>query len=222
MIPRPQHNEQKPKVSDQKKAGYHHGDLKEALISAAKQLIQDKGPEGFSMAEACRIAGVSPAAPYRHFADRDELVGAVASQGFDSLTDRGKEERDKHPPGSVASIVALGQAYVKFAADEPAIFRLMFASHKGEDAFHDSVKQQGDRCFNILLKAVNAFQEAKGLGTTKTLDIALPLWTIVHGTACLLIDRDFDAVAPGTDPDELVRIATEGFLAGISTKLAKV
>ncbi len=199
-----------------KKTGYHHGDLREALICAAKQLIQEKGPEGFSMAEACRIAGVSAAAPYRHFADRDDLVGAVASQGFDSLTKRGKAERDKHPAGSVESIVSLGQAYVKFAADEPAIFRLMFASHKGEDAFQESVTEQGDRCFNILLKAVEAFRAEKGLTDKNTLEIALPLWTIVHGTACLLIDRDFEAVAPGTDPDVLVRVATEGFLAGIS------
>lgn len=216
MTPAVTDKEENAQNTGQKKAGYHHGDLRDALIGAAKQLIQEKGPEGFSMAEACRIAGVSAAAPYRHFDDRDALVGAVASQGFDTLTERGKAERDKYPAGSVDSIVAMGQAYVKFAADEPAIFRLMFASHKGEDAFQDSVSDQGDRCFNILLYAVEAFRADKGLSEHKTLDIALPLWTIVHGTACLLIDRDFDVVAPGTDPDKLVRVATEGFLAGIS------
>lgn len=199
-----------------KKAGYHHGDLKEALTCAARQLIEEKGPEGFSMAEACRMAGVSTAAPYRHFEDRDALVNAVAAIGFQTLSDVTKRERDAHPAGTVASIVAMGQAYVRFAEDEPAVFRLMFASHKGEDAFHENIHTQGDICFNVLLSAVNAFREEQGLSTRKTLDIALPLWTIVHGTACLQIDRDFDKVAPGTDPYDLVRIATEGFLAGVA------
>lgn len=201
-----------------KKAGYHHGGLKEALITAARQLIMEKGPEDFSMAEACRMADVSPAAPYRHFADRDALVGAVAAEGFLALTERGKAKRDSYPSGSVDSIVAMGQAYVQFAADEPAVFRLMFASHKGEEAFHDSLSEKGDACFNMLLIAVDAFRDKTGLTGIPTMDIALPLWTIVHGTACLLIDRDFDNVAPGTNPDVLVKTATEGFLTGISAR----
>jgi len=168
------------------------------------------------MAEACRMADVSPAAPYRHFEDRDALVGAVAAEGFFALTERGKAKRDSFPLGSVESIVAMGQAYVQFAADEPAVFRLMFASHKGEEAFKESLNETGDACFNMLLIAVDAFREKNGLSHHPTLDIALPLWSIVHGTACLFIDRDFDNVAPGTDPDTLVKTATEGFLAGIS------
>lgn len=199
-----------------KKATYHHGDLKEALTCAARELIEKKGPEGFSLAEACRIAGVSTAAPYRHFEDRDALVGSVAKRGFDTLTDVTKAGRDSFPSGTVDSIVAMGQAYVRFANDEPAVFRLMFASHKGEEAFHQSLNENGDVCFSVLLKAVDAFREAKGLSQKSTMDIALPLWTIVHGTACLLIDRDFDGVAPGTDPYNLVKIATEGFLAGVA------
>lgn len=202
----------------QKKAGYHHGGLKEALIAAARQLIQEKGPEGFSMAEACRMADVSPAAPYRHFSDRDALVSAVAAEGFATLTERAKAKRDSYPAGSVDSIVAMGQAYVQFAADEPAVFRLMFTSHKGQQAFQDSVEETGDACFMMLLIAVDAFRERQGMLDHPTLEIALPLWTIVHGTACLLIDRDFDNVAPGTDPDALVKTATEGFLSGISAK----
>lgn len=203
-----------------KKGAYHHGDLKEALISAARQLIQEKGPEGFSMAEACRMAGVSAAAPYRHFADRDALVGAVAAEGFFNLTERGKAKRDSFPPGSVDSIVAMGQAYVQFAADEPAVFRLMFTSHKGEEAFKASLNETGDACFNMLLIAVDAFREKHGLDDQPTLEIALPLWSIVHGTACLMIDRDFDNVAPGTNPDNLVKTATEGFLIGITANSA--
>lgn len=199
-----------------KKSGYHHGDLKEALTCAAETLIESKGPEGFSMAECCRMAGVSTAAPYRHFEDREDLVKHVAARGFEALTDATKARRDTHPAGSVDSIVAMGQAYVRFAESKPAVFRLMFAKHKRMDDSHQAIHDTGGTCFMVLLEAVDAFREQRGLSATKTLDIALPLWTIVHGTASLLIDRDFDVVAPDTDPDELVRIAAEGFLIGIA------
>ncbi len=205
-----------PPAEPAKKAGYHHGDLKEALTCAAEALIETKGPEGFSMAECCRMAGVSTAAPYRHFEDREDLVKQVAARGFEALRVATKTRRDSHPPGSVDSIVAMGQAYVRFAESSPAVFRLMFAKHKRMDEGHQAIHETGGTCFMVLLEAVDAFREQRGLSATKTLDIALPLWTIVHGTACLLIDRDFDVVAPETDPDDLVRIATEGFLSGIA------
>jgi len=199
-----------------KKSAYHHGDLKEALTCAAEALIESKGPEGFSMAECCRMAGVSTAAPYRHFEDREDLVDHVASRGFEALSESTKTRRDEHSLGSVDSIVAMGQAYVRFAESKPAVFRLMFAKHKRLDDGHEVIHDTGGACFMVLLEAVDAFRAQRGLSETKTLDIALPLWTIVHGTACLLIDRDFDVVAPETDPDELVRIAAEGFLSGVA------
>lgn len=203
--------ERKPGEAGTKRARYHHGQLREALIKAAHQLIEEHGPEGFSLAEACRVAGVSTAAPYRHFADRGALVEAVASEGFGWLRERTQAARDVHPMGSIESIVAMGQAYVAFAADEPAIFKLMFGRHpdvQPEGEAHIA----GGPCFQVLLDAVDAWIEQSGAKVDHRLDVALPLWTIFHGTAYLLIDHDFDAVAPGTDVERLIEWSAVAFL----------
>ena len=196
-----------------KKTAYHHGDLREALILAAHRLIAERGPEDFTLADACRLAGVSTAAPYRHFADRGALVEAVALRGFDLLAQRTRGARDGHPLGSVEAIVAMGQAYVHFAEAEPALFRLMFGRHRVCSAGCKPTPE-GGACFNVLLEAVESFLTKHDRLSCGVMTLALPLWTIVHGTSSLSIDRDFEGVAPGTDVDRLVENATRGFLAG--------
>jgi AcrR family transcriptional regulator len=203
------------KAVRRKRKRYHHGQLRQALIDAAHQLINQYGPEGFSLAKACRVAGVSTAAPYRHFADRGALVEAVASSGFAWLRERTEAARDQHHMGSVESIVAMAKAYVAFAADEPAVFKLMFGRHPDVQP-EGEAHVEGAPCFEVLLDAVDAWIERSGAPVDHTLDVALPLWTIVHGTAYLLIDHDFDAVAPGTDTDRLVERAAVAFLRGLS------
>ncbi len=204
-----------PRRLPRRKAAYHHGRLRDALVAAAHRLIGEHGPEGFTLADACRLAGVSTAAPYRHFADRAALVEAVAMQGFTTLAEWTRTARDRHPPGSVAGIVAMGQAYVAFAAAEPAVFKLMFGRHP--EVQHDNVAPpEGKACFQVLAEAVGAWLTSAGLPDRPYLDVALPLWTIVHGTAYLLIDHDFDAVAPGTDADALVEQTTVVTLDGLA------
>ncbi len=202
-----------------RKAAYHHGNLRAVLIESAHRLIAAKGPEGFTLAEACRLAGVSTAAPYRHFADREDLVRAVALRGFDLLAERSRRARDAHRLGSIDAIVAMGQAYVRFAADEPALFRLMFGRRHAE-VCAASPDPEGKACFGVLLDAVAAFLTENEHGSDDLMSLALPLWTIVHGAASLLIDQDFDAVAPGTDVDALVDTATRSFLTGFVARSA--
>ncbi len=197
--------------------GYHHGALKEALIDAAQSLIAEQGPEGFTMADACRAAGVSTAAPYRHFADRGALVEAVALQGFEKLANHLRPARDSHPAGTVESIVAMGRAYIGFAKKEPAQFKLMFGCHPAVQT-DGQPPEDGKPCFMVLLEAVAAWFDRVGetASEQRILDTALMLWTIVHGTAYLLLDNDFDAVAPGTDADEVVSRATRALLSGLA------
>ena len=197
-----------------KKSGYHHGHLREALLDAAHRLIAESGPESFTLAEACRQAGVSTAAPYRHFADRQALVEAVAARGFDSLSVRTREARDAHPDGSVASIVAMGQAYVAFVTRDPALFQLMWGAGAPERQ-ESPMATSGHQCFGVLLQAVDAFRREQGLEATDTLAIAVPLWTIVHGTASLVLGERFEKVAPGTDVDRLVEHTTRAYLTGL-------
>lgn len=203
--------------TDDGRRGYHHGALKEALIDAAQALIAENGPEGFSMADACRAAGVSTAAPYRHFADRSALVEAVALQGFQKLADHLRPARDSHPAGTVESIIAMGQAYVGFAKQEPSQFKLMFSSHPAVQPDGEA-PEDGKPCFMIVLEAVGAWYGRQGAAASEkdVMDTALMLWTIVHGTAYLLLDHDFDAVAPGTDANAIVSNTTRAVLSGLS------
>jgi AcrR family transcriptional regulator len=106
--------------------GYHHGNLKEALIRAALELIAEKGPAGFTFAEAARWAGVSPAAPYRHFRDRDELLADVARRGFDAFATVLAAAWDGGRPDVFTAFDRVGKAYLHFAKTEPAYYSAMF------------------------------------------------------------------------------------------------
>ena len=116
--------------------GYHHGNLKEALLRAALELIAKKGPAGFTFAEAARWAGVSPAAPYRHFRDRDELLANVALRGFQQFEAALAKAWDDGRPDPMTAFDRLGKAYLAFARTEPAYYSAMFEA--GHSARHQS------------------------------------------------------------------------------------
>src|SRR5574337_1419045 len=108
--------------------GYHHGNLREALIRAALELIAAKGTAGFTFAEAARFAGVSPAAPYRHFRDRDELMASIAQRGFEQFEAVLTKAWDDGRPDTVSAFERVGKAYLAFAREEPAFYSAMFES----------------------------------------------------------------------------------------------
>src|SRR3979409_1740366 len=106
--------------------GYHHGNLKEALIRAALELIAQKGPAGFTFAEAARWAGVSPAAPYRHFRDRDELLADVGRRGLQPFATAPERAGDNGKPEPFVAFERVGKAYLEFARTEPSYYSAMF------------------------------------------------------------------------------------------------
>ena len=132
--------------------GYHHGNLKEALIKAALDLIAQKGPAGFTFAEAARWAGVSPAAPYRHFRDRDELLIDVARRGFDLFAQALARAWDDGRPEAFAAFERVGRAYLDFARTEPAYYSAMFEAGIPLDASPE-LREAGDSAFAVLRSA---------------------------------------------------------------------
>ncbi len=134
--------------------GYHHGNLREALIEAAVDLIAAKGPAGFTIAEAARLAGVSPAAPYRHFGDADALLAEVALRGFDLLAARLTQAWNGGRPDPVRAFEDLGRAYLGFARQEPAYYAAMFDSRIGLD-LHPELQAAADRAFLVLREAAD-------------------------------------------------------------------
>lgn len=176
------------------KAHYHHGGLREALIRATRQLVEERGAENFTLADACRVAGVTTAAPYRHFRGKQEILEEIASRGFEEMRKRAMVIVAKNGEGTLEGIVAMGQAYVAFAAQETAVFRLMFGQQPSlKKAEH--VLGTGHACFaNVIDQVALYCKRNKVRGDAQ--EIALKLWTFVHGAASLLIDQDYEGVAP--------------------------
>src|SRR6202012_4815394 len=131
---------------------YHHGDLRETLIRAALELIAQKGPAGFTFAEAARWAGVSPAAPYRHFRDRDELLANVALHGFRQFEAALAKAWDEGRPDVFFALDRLGKAYLDFARSEPAYYSAMFEAGIPPDT-NPELREAGERAFNVLRQA---------------------------------------------------------------------
>src|SRR5437762_12770911 len=131
---------------------YHHGNLKEALLQAALSLIAEKGPAGFTFAEAARSAGVSPAAPYRHFRDRDELLASIAQRGFEQFEALLLAAWDDGRPDTVTAFERVGKAYLAFARNEPAFYSAMFESGLPAD-LNPTLLAARERAFGILRAA---------------------------------------------------------------------
>lgn len=165
--------------------GYHHGNLKEALIRAALELIAQKGPAGFTFAEAARWAGVSPAAPYRHFRDRDQLMADVARRGFEQFEGVLARAWDDGRPEPFAAFERMGHAYLDFARSEPAYYSAMFEAGIPPDSSPD-LRQAGDRAFAVLRAAAERLiARLPASRRPPALMMALHLWALLHGIAAL-------------------------------------
>ena len=137
-----------------KKGAYHHGDLRQQLVNALSQLIEEQGPQGFSVSEACRRAGVSTAAPYRHFSDRDDMLRAVALDAKLRLAEAFRSAIRGMPHGSMEAVHAIGKAYIAFALAQPNVFRLVFSV---SDTGCDDLRAAGEACGEVVDREVAAY-----------------------------------------------------------------
>jgi AcrR family transcriptional regulator len=166
--------------------GYHHGNLKEALLQAALGLIAEKGPAGFTFADAARSAGVSPAAPYRHFRDRDELLSSIAQRGFEQFETVLTKAWDDGRPDTVTAFERVGRAYLAFARNEPAYYSAMFESGVPIDV-NPMLSAASERAFAIIRAAAErlAALTPPGVARPPALMMALHIWSMSHGIASL-------------------------------------
>jgi AcrR family transcriptional regulator len=165
--------------------GYHHGNLKEALIQAARKLIAEKGPAGFTFADAARSAGVSPAAPYRHFRDREALLADVAREGFGRFEAMLSTGWNNGKPDPITAFHNVGRAYLAFARAEPAYYAAMFESGLPPDLNAD-LRSAGDKAFGVLRSAAEALVGLLPAGTRPpALMMSLHVWSMAHGIASL-------------------------------------
>jgi AcrR family transcriptional regulator len=195
--------------------GYHHGNLKEALVRAALELIAEKGPGGFTFADAARWAGVSPAAPYRHYRDRDALLADVARRGFDEFTARLAKAWDEGRPDLITAFDRFGKAYLDFAKHEPAYYSAMFEAGVPLDA-DPLLREAGERAFGVLRGAAEklvALMPAQG--RPPALMVALHIWSMTHGIASLFGRGDAARRALPMPPEDLLEAAFLIYLRGL-------
>jgi AcrR family transcriptional regulator len=194
---------------------YHHGNLREALVDAALDLIAEKGPAGFTFAEAARQAGVSPAAPYRHFRDRDALMADVARRGFERFEKELAAAWDEGRPNLRQAFERVGKAYLGFARNEPAYFSAMFESGLSV-AEHRELQEAGDRAFAVLRGACEALVAAMPAGKRPpAMMMALHIWSLSHGIASLFARGDAARRKLPMAPEDLLEAATLIYLEGL-------
>lgn len=193
---------------------YHHGNLRHALVEATAALIQELGPQAFTMAEAARRAGVSPAAPYRHFKGREDLIEEVARLGFLEFADRLEMAFDDGRPRILTAFLRIGQAYLDFARDRPGYYMAMFESGisiaGNPDLSKASQKAQG-----VLLHAAEAL--ASRLPPDRRPParmVANHIWAMSHGVVEL-----FSRGKPGrrtpVEPAEMLESGAIIYLRGL-------
>ena len=160
---------------------YHHGDLQQALLQAAVELVAEHGVHGLSLREAARRVGVSHAAPYRHYADKNAILVAIAEQGFEWLSAAGEAAMAGIEDPRLR-LNAYGVAYVCFACAHPVHFRVMFTE---ELTGYEATAKHGSRAFQLLIEAA-----VKVVGPTHDPELsALSSWTWPHGLAMLILSR---------------------------------
>jgi len=197
-----------------RKRAYHHGDLHDALILAAASLIEEQGNCEFAMIDAARRAGVTSAAPYRHFRDRQALLDAVLELLFLGLTEAAAEACRGTRHGSEERIVALGRAYIRYLSQRPAFYQLMWGAQR-EAATPEAQPDTRSTGFQLLLDSVGAWCRENSVDDPAALELATRLWALAHGLMALTMHRHIERFLPEADVNALLERSTQAMLSGL-------
>ena len=210
------------KSVDVQERPYHHGDLRRAIVRAALEILSETQSLEFSLRELARRAGVSHNAPYKHFADKRELLAAVSTAGFELLTQRMSDGIVRHS-NARAQLFAMLRAYIHHGVENPALYRLMFGGYlTGPDDGRPAIERAAAEKTKDLLTGVIV---KGGFGRSipniarnerKIAGAILASWSLVHGLTMLLADG---LVGPRKKSDALTDSVVQGLLDGLATKL---
>ena len=174
-------------------ANYHHGDLKNALIRAGIEILSKEGVQALSLRKVAKQAGVSHAAPYAHFADKQALIAAIAAEGYKKLYEQliTAKEQEEDP---LTCLVAVAFAYVQFAIDEPDHFRITFSGAVEAEQNYPEYVEQSKRCFALVVAVVADCQRHGVLIQGNTQLVAVSIWASIHGFVQLLLSNQLPSV----------------------------
>ena len=196
------------------KRGYHHGNLRQALVDAALTLIEDKGPTGFTLSEAAKTAGVTPAAVYRHFGGREDLIAEAARQGYEIFVSAMEDAYLSGQPSALASFEATGRAYLAFARDHPGHYISMFESGISVNRSPELAEVAG-RAWGVLERA--AQQLSEHIPPEKRPPAAMfsaHIWALSHGVVELFARNSPGRQSP-FPPDQLLESGIGVYLRGL-------
>jgi len=204
------------RTSAKRKRSYHHGDLRRALLDEALRLIEKEGPRALTLREVARRAGVSQAAPYHHFADKEAMLAAVAEEGFVELLAAQVEARDAAGDEPIARLQGLGRGYIRFAVQHPAHYRVMFVGAV-EIPKHAALHEAAHRTFEALMDVVVEGQKAGVLRSGNPSELAVIVWSMMHGLAMLWTDCRLEGLAgPFGGIEALAASAGDALVRGLS------
>ena len=167
---------------------YHHGDLKNALIKAGVEILAEEGLGGLSLRKVAKQAGVSHAAPYSHFADKQALIAAISTEGFKQLYLQIKSVFEMHRADPETLLIETAWAYVQFALNEPDRFKLMFSSVLEKEKEYAEFVEISQENFSQLVKIVETCQQVGVLKSGVSDVVAVSVWSTVHGFTSLLLE----------------------------------
>ncbi len=197
---------------------YHHGDLHAALLETSLALIEEKGAQALTIREVARRAGVSHAAPYRHFRDKVDLLHSVAEEGLTMMIDRMRRRMAEHPNDPLMRFRACGLAYIDLVVQYPSHIRVMFGAAGKEYGRSEKARQTAAAIFDLLLEAIRDCQADGSIRAGNPKDMALAAWSMVHGFAVLYIDRHvIDTGAYEQEVTEMMALVTETLFIGLKS-----
>jgi AcrR family transcriptional regulator len=198
------------------KPPYHHGNLRAALIEAALTLVAEQGADALTLRAAARLAGVSQAAPYRHFADKDALLAAVAEEGFRAMSEAMRRRRDAGET-PLERLRAVGLEYVTFATEHPAHFRVMFGRVVADRARYPALDEAAAETFGLLVDGIAACQQEGMVREGDPRELALTAWSVVHGCSMLAVDDQFKGLSAASTA-ELAEAVTRDLFLGLAPR----
>ncbi len=197
---------------------YHHGDLKNTLLEAARELANEIGVDNFTLREVARRANVSPAAPYHHFLDKQDLIRTLAIEAFTKLTTAlNNAKQKKHTP--LQQLEHIGMAYVNFAYTHQAEFRFMFRRELcAAIGQPDPLEVAGIDAQSVLYNAILEAQAAKQISQDNPQEIALTLWSVVHGLSTIINESPISKTTTATSAKQMAQHVVQASIQGILNK----
>ncbi|UDL95879.1 TetR/AcrR family transcriptional regulator [Lichenihabitans sp. PAMC28606] len=189
---------------------YHHGRLKEALVEAARLLVSERGPGGFTLADAAKLAGVTAAAPYRHFSDRNALMEELTRRGFEMFGLKLSEAWADGKPDARSAMNSMGNAYLAFARTEPGLYAAMFSNVTTLNA--PEAGAAATEALDLLRRAATALLKHGGAPSTDSRPLAFEIWSLSHGVAMLTLAGHLNPAFEGADPSAILHRSTEALI----------